>query len=175
MKDYRRHLRNGVPAGGSLEERFWQRIERPSDPGACHEWTGATTRGYGCIRINRRTTPTHRLAWTLSRGPIPEGLWVLHRCDNRLCCNADHLFLGDVRANVSDMVAKGRNRPCRKEGHPRAKLNEQCVKVLRAMRGRKTSILLAALHGVGASTVTNVWTGQTWRDAGHYRQIGGSA
>jgi hypothetical protein len=64
------------------------------------------------VRISKRQTRTlhaHRLAYFLTFGPIPDGLWVLHHCDNPSCCRPDHLFLGTAADNVADMMAKGRN------------------------------------------------------------------
>src|ERR1035437_7520626 len=64
-------------------------------PNGCLEWTGATNisangeGGYGTIGDNYRQLSTHRLAWTLANGPIPDGLWVLHHCDNRPCCQTE--------------------------------------------------------------------------------------
>ena len=74
----------------------------------CIEWQGATVRGYGCLRIPHKTLYAHRVSWETSIGPIPEGLHVLHRCDNRLCVNPKHLFLGTHQDNMNDMSRKGR-------------------------------------------------------------------
>ena len=98
------------------EERLTAGLERK--PNGCLEWTGRpNTNGYGRIRVEGRQIFTHRLAWTLANGPIPDGFHVLHHCDNPPCCETDptegypdgHLFLGTDVDNVADMVAKGRN------------------------------------------------------------------
>jgi hypothetical protein len=93
-----------------IVDRFWARVQK-SD--GCWEWTGAVNSrngGYGVIGISgsRKLTVTHRLSWEIHHGPIPDGLWVLHRCDNRKCCNPEHLFLGTHADNMRDMTAKGR-------------------------------------------------------------------
>ena len=85
-----------------------------SDSG-CHEWTGGgVRRGYGVITINKRILRTHRLAWELANGPIPDGLYVCHSCDNPKCCNVDHLWLGTPQQNIDDMIAKGRHKESKK-------------------------------------------------------------
>jgi hypothetical protein len=76
----------------------------------CREWNRrCDANGYG--RLNRGDVSrwAHREAWRIHRGNIPEGLFVLHKCDNRKCVNPDHLFLGSARDNALDMVAKGRH------------------------------------------------------------------
>jgi hypothetical protein len=94
----------------TLSERFWEKVVKTDD---CWLWIGAQvvrpTCSYGIITIEGRPEHAHRVAWTLVYGPIPEGLNVLHRCDNELCCRPDHLFLGTQLANMLDMVAKGRH------------------------------------------------------------------
>lgn len=77
----------------------------------CIEWTGArfANGGYGAKKVRGKMCRVHRLEWERVHGPIPEGLCVLHRCDNPPCYNIDHLFLGTVMDNVRDMIAKGRD------------------------------------------------------------------
>lgn len=92
-----------------VAERLARRL-LPTTSG-CLEWTGYTNvRGYGRIAFNGRTVGAHRLAWELVNGPIPDGMNVLHHCDNPPCCNVGHLFLGTHADNSADMVAKGRQR-----------------------------------------------------------------
>ena len=86
-----------------------QKFLEPSDSG-CIEWKGSTRRGgYGRITIQgSREISTHRLAWIIAHGDIPEGLCVLHKCDNPSCCNTEHLFLGTKAENNLDRDRKGR-------------------------------------------------------------------
>ena len=88
-------------------ERFYNKVIVSE---ACWEWIGAKQKvnGYGVIRINKKNELAHRLSYTMNLGPIPEGLWVLHKCDNRGCVNPNHLFLGTRSDNVNDMYKKGR-------------------------------------------------------------------
>lgn len=103
----------GRPRGIPLETRFWAQVDMRSGIWECWEWTGARLpRGYGfawdnAVGANRLA---HRLAWELTNGPIPDDLWVLHRCDNPPCVRPDHLFLGTAADNAHDMMAKGRGR-----------------------------------------------------------------
>ena len=115
----------GVPIpkqrNGPAAERLAAGLVRM--PNGCLEWTGYTDRGgYGQIgvggqtSVNGRSVSTHRLTWTLIKGPIPDGLHVLHHCDNPPCCETapseeypeGHLFLGTHDDNMADMAAKGR-------------------------------------------------------------------
>lgn len=98
---------------GTPAERLLRRLTIM--PSGCVEWGGYTTEfGYGMIGTVVGTMGyTHRLAWELVNGPIPEGINVLHHCDNPPCCNAydteNHLFLGTHQDNADDKVAKGRH------------------------------------------------------------------
>ena len=99
-----------------------ERIAAHVAPGVngCVEWTGHVDRkGYGRVSIEGRQVFAHRVAWELAHGPIPDGLCVLHHCDNPPCCNPAHLFLGTIRDNNLDMSAKGRNHNQRKTHCPR--------------------------------------------------------
>lgn len=100
--------------------------------GGCIEFTGNILRsGYGQFTLFNRPQLAHRVAWMITNGPIPEGMLVLHKCDNRSCCNVDHLFLGTQSTNMADCISKGRfrssevrkNAPYCIHGHPRTPHN----------------------------------------------------
>ena len=73
----------------------------------CHEWQSTFHRdGYGKFWFNGGQIQAHRMAWLIHRGDIPEGQWVLHRCDNRKCVNPEHLYLGDAKQNSQDRTTR---------------------------------------------------------------------
>ncbi len=96
----------------STEDRFWSKVGKGGE-GDCWEWkAGRFGNGYGHFTTTRAGIQSghraHRFAWVLATGPIPEGLCVLHKCDNRPCCNPQHLFLGTDLDNARDRDQKGR-------------------------------------------------------------------
>ena len=96
----------------TLAERFWSKVEPEPNTG-CFLWSAVlNNKGYGMFHCviagKRRSLLAHRVAWELERGPIPNGLWCLHKCDVRHCVSVDHMFLGNRLDNVADMVSKER-------------------------------------------------------------------
>lgn len=107
-----------------IEAKFWGNV-RIGARHECWPWTAARhPRGYGHLWIRRRAVNAHRISWVLSHGEIPDGLSVLHHCDNPPCVNPNHLFLGTQQDNVKDMVEKGRWRNVITEAN---KAKTQCI------------------------------------------------
>lgn len=89
-------------------ERFKSKIGLDAKTG-CWLWLGSRhPTGYGQFSIKFKKMLAHRYAWSLENGPVPEGLYVCHKCDNPPCCNPAHLFIGTQKDNLADMKAKGR-------------------------------------------------------------------
>jgi len=126
------------------------------NPEKCFEWLGAkNSNGYGSISVNRKIWGVHRFVWTSFNGEIPEGLMVLHRCDNPPCVRLTHLFLGTSSDNVKDCLRKGRAKP--------VKLSYTKAHEIRLLwRNGKTQTRIAEIYGVSIATVCAIVNEKTW-------------
>jgi hypothetical protein len=144
--------RRCIHAVTSLAEYF-QRYAQPAE--GCWLWKGSISdKGYGCVHLSspRQKLYAHRLSWMAHFGPIPDGLHVLHHCDNPPCVNPSHLFLGTHQDNMRDMVEKRRMV---------MKLMEADVLAIRA--STQPNAVLARQYGVSTSTICDIQKRRTWR------------
>lgn len=145
----------------SPEDRFWQKVRKTD---GCWQWTGAITGfGYGVMTRGSEGAGnilTHRFSWELHYGPVPDGLFVLHRCDNPLCVRPEHLFLGTKQDNAVDCAAKGRSGP--------AKLTAAQVIEMRRLfvTNTLTYAEIGDRFGVAEVTAWRAITGITWAHVG---------
>lgn len=136
------------------------RIGRPDE---CWRWrTKLWPSGYGIFSCWNRNMRAHRAAWIFYRSPIPDGMEVLHTCDNPACINPRHLFLGNTAINVADKIAKGRQP--RGEQCTHAKLTAAQVAEIRARykAGGVSCRQLSKVYGVSDSAINDAVRGKTW-------------
>ena len=146
----------------------------------CWLWTGKPNAdGYGSIRTGPTGAPSvhaSKASWIVNVGPVPEGQWVLHKCDNPPCVRPSHLFLGSRQDNVDDMVRKGRSatgdrspvklhpESYRGERHSRLKLTEIQVLEIRRRRGAGEFVTaLAREFGVAHTAIVKIAKRQVWK------------
>ncbi len=134
-------------------ERFLKFVNKTP---TCWIWTGSKRWGYGQFNLEWTEFPigAHRASWILLKGPIPDGLWVLHHCDNRPCVNPDHLFLGDVKDNGHDAAKKGRL--------ARKLTPEQVLKIKQELQNGIRQVDLAAKYGVSQPMISAIKVGISW-------------
>jgi hypothetical protein len=151
-----------------LAERFWKFVSKDAD--GCWRWTGAanlTRGGYGrfAVAAGDIRNATH-VVWELTRGPIPDGLWVLHRCDNPPCVNPDHLFLGTPGDNSRDMVAKKRHKGIPVETIPRGerhyKATVTAVQVRAIRKDPRCARVVASEYGINEKHVYKIRQRTVW-------------
>ncbi len=141
-----------------------ERIELNSIPepnSGCYIWVGGITQsGYGRLKVDGKMFRSHRLVWEKENGFIPDGLCVCHRCDNPLCVNPDHLFLGTNAENTADKMKKGRHFAQYGEMHGQAKLTKAEVIEIRSTPYLPSE--MARKYGVSRSTIKNIKKRKVW-------------
>lgn len=161
-----------------LASRFWAKVDKSGD---CWVWKGAHHKfGYGLVQVAGRSVGAHRVAYELANGPIPEGLFILHNCDNPACVRPDHLRAGTPADNMRDKVERGRGnaprgddtgirrhpeRYPRGEQHHSARLTRADVEAIRARyaKGGVSQYELALEYDVSQSLINRILKGLIWR------------
>jgi hypothetical protein len=144
---------------------FWARVNT-AGPDECWPWVGpVNTGGYGQLCFGDKTQRAHRIAYQLTYGVIPQGdghhgVVVMHKCDNRRCCNPEHLLLGSHADNMADMRAKGRaNRHAGVENGRAVLAPRDVERIRRDPRGTRT---IAKDYPVSRAAVQRIKSGKAW-------------
>lgn len=148
-----------MPMPRNKPEDIWKNVSNYGDPSKCWEWQGNVARGYGQITIYFRKWRVHRLAYLLTKGD-PGDLFVCHSCDNKLCCNPDHLWLGTNDDNMKDMVVKGRSARNVGEKNGSAKLTYDQRNEILSLRDKISQHKIADMFGVSNQHISRIMNGQ---------------
>ena len=157
-----------------IDERFWTKVDKNGprmrpELTPCWLWTGAKTRAkkgrHGMLysehiqKPNTKsgysdiTLPAHRVSWEIHYGPIPEETQVLHKCDNGLCVNPEHLELGNQKKNMQDCIARGRGNKSRA---PRKRVKRTDAIWMQQNKPHYTCEQLASMFSISLTTVDNI-------------------
>lgn len=149
-----------------LKDRFWEKVDQSAGPDNCWPWTAGRGR-YGHFKFRGHQVGAHRFSYLMVRGPIPDGLLVCHTCDNPICVNPRHLFLGTPLDNMLDKVAKSREShkgPRKQIEGTRNGMAKLTPEQVRSIRGRADSRkIIAAEFGVSLSLVSAIRNNKIWK------------
>ena len=143
---------------GETIERFESKFMFEPNSG-CWLWEAGMTNGYGCFYWSGQAVRAHRASYELYKGPIPEGLQVLHKCDVPMCVNPDHLFIGTHDDNMADQVSKNRHAFGGKNGM--AKLTETQARAI--SQSGKTVSSLAMEFNVSKTSIYRIKQKKAWQ------------
>jgi hypothetical protein len=152
----------------SFEDKFWSKVDKGAE-NECWIWTGAKRwNGYGKFIHNYKTILAHKASFEINRGTIGDGLVVCHSCDNRACCNPNHLWLGTQAENMQDMFKKGRNAKSKPKGscerHPRAKLkNSDIPEIKKLYSNGESSRSIGKKYGVSKTMILFIVKDKNWK------------
>lgn len=149
----------------TLLQRFEEKFS-PEPNSGCWLWTGCLSGGrYGGLRVNGRMERAHRVSYKLYKGPIPEGMFVLHKCDIPSCVNPNHLFLGTHADNMAGRNAKNRQAKLKGESHGCAKLTAAAVLEIRRILKTcgRTPAELSVIFDVSQMTISRIKRDQNWQ------------
>ena len=134
----------------------------------CWDWKGwMTGQGYGGIYFDSKTIGAYKASWIINNGMVPDGKWILHKCDNRICSNPDHLYLGTSSQNAIDRInrtALPKNMFTCGENHPSAKLKTaDVIRIKELIALGVPSTRLAKEYKVNDQTISKIKHKQSWK------------
>lgn len=147
----------------SLEEAFWANVKVGASD-ECWEWQSKSiAAGYGLIWACGEHITAHRFSYEIHNGPIPDGLDVLHGCDNKLCANPRHLRVGTARDNIRDAIDRGRVWD-ESGAHVGAKLSAADIPIIRQLASEGWEYrAIAERFNVDPANIGQIVRGQTWK------------
>ena len=150
-----------------LADRIKEKVQIDQST-SCWNWLGfKDSKGYGSLWNGKTMGKAHRLSYQEFVGEIPDGLFVLHRCDNPSCINPEHLFLGTHIENMADMRAKGRSASEKRQRgsvHYQSKLTEsQVVEIKTRLAKGEECTAIAKLFDVDRTCISNIKRGINWK------------
>ena len=135
------------------------------DANGCWEWQGTRSRGYGKFSLGGKLCRAHRFSWELAHGrPVPDGMNVLHHCDNPPCVRPSHLFIGTHSDNMLDSFAKGRKDMRGANGHNARLRREDVLEIRRLHSAGATQVVLSRMFRTARSNIGYIVRRETWTE-----------
>ena len=144
-----------------ISKRFWEKVDKDSE---CWNWQGCKLpKGYGQFSYKLKTEQSHRVSWMIHFGDIPDGMHVLHHCDNPGCVRPDHLFIGTNADNKQDMMNK--NRQAKGSRLPHTILSENDITEIRELykTNKYTQKQLGEMFSVDQSNICRIINRSYWK------------
>jgi len=165
-----------MPNIRNTEKDFWNQTRKTD---SCWIWTGSKTGslGYGRFGFRNKYYLAHRLSWEFHFGEIPKGMQICHHCDNPLCVNPDHLFMGTQSDNIKDAVKKGRMKNLFKKGHTGLDFQRPCgenchfsklklkdiIKIKELLKRGIRTMEIASKFGLSQRYIYDIKNGEAWK------------